>query len=222
MRLLLIRHGQTPNNVSGTLDTAIPGAGLTALGHTQAEAVPDALADEQIAGLYVSRLVRTHLTAAPLATARGLEARVQPGLEEISAGKYELDSSAEAVSAYRDCCAAWVHGRLDDTLGESGHDFLGRYRSALGTIAEAHGADDTVAVVSHGAAIRIFSEISTGMDPDGHHERRLRNTGMVILTGDPRTGWELTDWNEHPVGGSHLSGDASHDVTADDEAAPTA
>ena len=31
MRLLLIRHGQTPSNVDYLLDTAVPGAGLTAL-----------------------------------------------------------------------------------------------------------------------------------------------------------------------------------------------
>ena len=29
MRLLLIRHGQTPANVRGELDTAAPGPGLT-------------------------------------------------------------------------------------------------------------------------------------------------------------------------------------------------
>ena len=32
MRLLLIRHGQTPSNVLGLLDTAVPGPGLTDLG----------------------------------------------------------------------------------------------------------------------------------------------------------------------------------------------
>src|SRR5699024_5083913 len=32
MRLLLIRHGQTPSNVEGILDAGYPGPGLTALG----------------------------------------------------------------------------------------------------------------------------------------------------------------------------------------------
>lgn len=40
MRLIIIRHGQTPANVLGRLDTAHPGPGLTALGERQAEAVP--------------------------------------------------------------------------------------------------------------------------------------------------------------------------------------
>ena len=35
MRLLLIRHGETPGNVLGQLDTAHPGPGLTDLGERQ-------------------------------------------------------------------------------------------------------------------------------------------------------------------------------------------
>jgi release factor glutamine methyltransferase len=38
VRLLLIRHGQTPSNVLGLLDTAPPGPGLTDLGVEQAAA----------------------------------------------------------------------------------------------------------------------------------------------------------------------------------------
>ncbi|BCW50626.1 hypothetical protein StoSoilB13_29680 (plasmid) [Arthrobacter sp. StoSoilB13] len=48
MKLLLIRHGQTPGNVAGQLDTAFPGPGLTELGERQAAALPEALADESI------------------------------------------------------------------------------------------------------------------------------------------------------------------------------
>ena len=36
-RLHLVRHGQTPSNVAGALDTALPGAPLTELGREQAE-----------------------------------------------------------------------------------------------------------------------------------------------------------------------------------------
>ena len=39
MRLTLVRHGQTPSNVLGLLDTAPPGPGLTDLGQLQAASV---------------------------------------------------------------------------------------------------------------------------------------------------------------------------------------
>lgn len=44
MRLLLVRHGETPSNVDRLLDTAVPGPGLTRLGERQAAALPEALA----------------------------------------------------------------------------------------------------------------------------------------------------------------------------------
>ncbi len=222
MRLLLIRHGQTPNNVLGALDTQIPGAGLTPLGQRQAEAVPAALAHEDIAGLYISQLVRTHLTAAPLAAVRKISPQLQVGLEEISAGDWELDHSREAVDAYRQSCSEWVHGNLDAALpgGEDGYAFLERYTSALQAIAERHAPDDTVAVVSHGAAIRVFTEIAADLDRAGHDGRKLRNTGMITLVGDPDRGWEMESWQTDPLGGADLLGDVSHDVTADEQATP--
>ncbi|MFI5427738.1 histidine phosphatase family protein [Aeromicrobium sp. UC242_57] len=36
MRLILIRHGQTPANVDGVLESTVPGPGLTELGLEQA------------------------------------------------------------------------------------------------------------------------------------------------------------------------------------------
>ena len=66
MRLILVRHGQTPANVLGQLDTAHPGPGLTERGFEQAERVPEALRGENIDAIYVSTLIRTQLTAAPL------------------------------------------------------------------------------------------------------------------------------------------------------------
>ncbi len=87
MKLLLIRHGQTPGNVAGQLDTAFPGGpGLTELGERQAAALPEALADEAIEALYTSTLLRTHRTVAPLAKATGLEPTILDGVHEIEAG----------------------------------------------------------------------------------------------------------------------------------------
>jgi broad specificity phosphatase PhoE len=116
VRLFLVRHGQTPYNVTGALDTAFPGAGLTPLGESQARAVPDALAEEDIAGVYASKLVRTQLTAAPLAEAREFVVEVREGLEEIEAGELELRADSDAVYAYAGCLASWMRGDLAYSL----------------------------------------------------------------------------------------------------------
>lgn len=220
MRLLLIRHGQTPANVGGIIDTGHPGPGLTELGRVQARAVPEALQREDIAGLHVSRLVRTHETAAPLAAALGISPRLSEGLEEIVAGRYELRDDEEAVDAYQENLSAWSAGRLDQGLpgGETGHEFLARYTGALRHIASQYAPDATVAVVSHGAAIRVFTALAGGVGSATGETRPLFNTGMATLEGDPEHGFTLLDWSTAPIGGSHLLGETEHDITADQSA----
>ena len=220
MRLLLLRHGQTPSNVEGILDAAYPGPGLTTLGHTQARAVPAALAHEDIAAIHVSRLLRTHETAAPLAASRGLSPRLTEGIEEIRAGIHQGRQDAEAVNAYQANHHRWSAGELEGGLpgGETGREFWDRWTRALRHIADQHAEDATVVVVSHGAAIRVFASVAGGLGAASLSERPLYNTGLVTLVGDPAAGWRVEDWISSPVGGEHLLRDAEHDVTADDAA----
>lgn len=217
MRLLLIRHGQTPHNVKGFLDTAYPGAGLTPLGMVQARAVPGALAGEDIAGVYASRLVRTQLTAAPLAGALDHEIRIRDGLEEVSAGALEMLGDHESVQAYAGCLVSWITGDLARQMpgGSSGHEFLGRYQAAVQTLAQDHGANDTIAVFSHGAAIRVFAAVSARLDPEVATGLSIMNTGMAVLEGDPGAGWSLADWSTEPRGGLGLEDPQAHDVTGE-------
>jgi probable phosphoglycerate mutase len=212
MRLLLIRHGQTPANVLGQLDTAHPGPGLTELGQRQAEAVPGALRDEAIDGIFVSTLLRTQLTALPLATERGLEPRITEGLHEIEAGDLEGLSSYADQMRYLEVVFSWAGGELDVSMpgGPNGHDFFGRFDHAIDAIGREH--DGTVAVVSHGAAIRAWVAARTS-DVNVHiaAANQLANTGIVIANGSMTDGWVVEAWDGEPIGGAQLQ-----DATADD------
>lgn len=223
MRLLLIRHGQTPGNVLGQLDTAHPGPGLTELGQRQAAALARALANEQIDALYASRLVRTQVTATPLARARGLEIQVMDGLHEIEAGALEKLTDHESHMRYMRTAFAWTSGDLDRRMpdGPNGHDFFGRYDAAITTIAAAATAAGTdgsgsVAVVSHGAAIRVWAAARTrNLDIDFAARHILANTGIVALEGDPDAGWNLLHWDGSPVGGLALADPTAEDPMGD-------
>ncbi|MER5750931.1 histidine phosphatase family protein [Streptomyces sp. NPDC002088] len=196
MRLLLVRHGQTPTNVDFLLDTAVPGPGLTALGEQQAARLPEALADEDIEAVYASTLIRTQLTAAPLAAARGLDVTVRDGIREISAGDLEkLPGDSEKGELYMRTVFAWAAG--DTALripgGESGTEVLARYDAVIAEIADT-GAG-TVAVVSHGAAIRMWAAARAhNVDVPFAAAHRLENTGVVILEGTPTDGWKALTW----------------------------
>lgn len=215
MRLVLVRHGQTPSNVAGALDTGAPGAPLTTLGHRQADALADVFGVERIHGVYASDRIRAQLTAAPLAARQRLEVPVLPGLGEISAGDLELRTDEDAVLAYATSAHAWVAGDLDRALpgGESGSQFLERYDNAIAEIVAGHDADDVVVALSHGAAIRTWTALrarSSGPSPNA-----LANTGCVDLRGTPSTGWEVAGWSAAPLGGAHLLDLAAHDVTSE-------
>ena len=217
MRLHLIRHGQTAANVAGELDTAPPGAGLTPLGRRQVAAVAEILT-APISAVHASPLLRTQQSADPLARAHRLTVDVRPGLEEVRAGDLEMASDRESVETYLGTLASWMRGDLDRRMpgGHDGHAFLERYDAAVRAICRDRGADDVVAVFSHGAAIRSYTGIrATGPAIEEIIERRIMNTGTIVLDGDPDSGWRVVRWTSEPLGGVHLVDGAAHDITGD-------
>jgi probable phosphoglycerate mutase len=216
VRLILIRHGQTPANVLGALDTAAPGPGLTELGQQQAAAVPAAMRDENIQGIYASRLVRTQITAGPLSTARGLEVIVHDGVHEIEAGDLEDRTDADAVHAYIDPILQWGTGRLDARIpgAYDGHHFFSRYDAAIADITAAH--DDTAVVFSHGAAIRSWvGARADNISGEFTLNNPLDNPGVAILEGTMAHGWSLVSWAGAPLGGPALEDEFAPDPTGE-------
>jgi len=229
VRLLLIRHGQTPANVTGSLDTDAPGPGLTDLGVRQAAAIPRALAGDTIEAIFASALVRTQLTAAPLALDRGLEVQVMTGLHEIEAGSLEGRTDRGAIHTYLETVFSWGVGMLEPTMpgAADGHAFFERFDRDIAAIAQqlsgpslnadpeiilAAAGRKTAVVFSHGAAIRVWvARRATNVPPSYAGEHDIQNTGVIELEGSPAAGWTLLSWQGTPVGGADLA-----DPTADD------
>ncbi len=190
MRLILVRHGRTASNVGFLLDTAEPGADLDDGGLEQAASLVERLSHHQIDAVYVSNLVRTQQTARPVAAARGLELRVLPELREVSAGDDELSADA---TRYIGTLVAWGKGDLEARIpgGENAHEFMSRFDAAIETIAAA--GDDVVMVVSHGAALRVWSMVRVKGFTDALGRAHLDNTGVIVADGSPADGWELAE-----------------------------
>ena len=192
MRLVLIRHGHTSANESRLLDTGVPGADLDETGRRQAEDLVGRLADEPVDAVYASNLSRARQTAAPLAADRGLTVTVLPGLREIIAGDEEmLDWGADQ---YALAIQSWGRGRWDVSTagGESGFEFLARFDAAVGEIAA--GGHAAAALVSHGAALRVWCShrVAGFLDAIGAGALAgFENTGFAVAERDPDTGWRL-------------------------------
>lgn len=195
MRLLLIRHGQTQANVDGILESRIPGPGLTKLGLEQAAALPTTLAEVPIDAIHVSTMVRTHLTATPLAQARGLALLERDGLREVASGDYEQHTVEQSAALYLERVFAWADGDLDPRIpgGEDGHEVIGRFDEV---VAEAESSGhETVALVSHGAMIRTWAGYRTeNLDGRFVAENAVTNTGIVVVEGSSSSGWWTTNW----------------------------
>ena len=195
MRLLLIRHGQTATNVARLLDTAYPGAELDETGHQQAEALVSLLDGLPLDAIYVSDLVRSQQTAAPLALDRGLEPIVREGIREIQAGDYEL---SEVWEHYVDAIVGWgtdPDGRIPG--GESGREVMARFNAV---VREAHEAGyETVAMVSHGAMIRTWAARVGALTPEFLKSAQLHNILVVEVHGDPEAGWRVVRWGDVDV-----------------------
>ena len=216
MRLLLLRHGQTPSNVAGLLDTGAPGPGLTPLGEQQAAAVPAALQERRIDALAVSSLERTSYTAGPLAAARGLRPAVLDGLREVEAGSLEMSADLADHHTYLETVFGWSRGDRSRRMpgGPDGDAFLARFDDAVAALAARD--HDVVLAVSHGAAIRSWSGARVrGLDVEELAHTPLANTGLIEVEGDPVSGWRLVDWQREPVGGEQLDAVVANDPTGE-------
>ncbi|HQD22140.1 MAG TPA: histidine phosphatase family protein [Arachnia sp.] len=192
MRLLLIRHGQTQSNVNRELDTAFPGAPLNEAGLAQAEALVEALAHERIDALYCSTLTRAQQTAAPLAASRALEAVIVDGIQEIAAGVEEMSTNWQP---YVDMLNSWSPTNLDVGLegGETARQFVTRFTNAVAAMEQA--GDEHVALVSHGAALRVWA---ITQDPTIGFDLAppLANTQWITLNGSMTAGWRIERWGD--------------------------
>lgn len=195
---MLIRHAETTANAERLLDTAPPGTDLSERGRIQAEELVKALEDVPLDAIYVSDLVRTQQTAAPLAAARGLAPLIRPGVREIQAGEYEMAPDDGSWGAYLAVLYRWADGEPDARIpgGESGTEVLTRYDAVVAEAAQ----HEAAAIVSHGAVIRAWTGArAANVDRAFVADTRLYNAAVIILDGSPDAGWRVETWANEPV-----------------------
>ena len=204
LRLVLVRHGQTPSNVIGSLDSRPPGPPLTDLGREQAVDVAEALAALPVVAVYASVAVRAQETAAPIAAAHGLPVQVVEGIHEAFVGDLECRNDAESLSTFFDVFHRWTRSlELDVPMpgGESAQQVLDRFIPVVEAIRARH-SDGVVVLVSHGAAIRLTSfALSPNVDAELADQHLLGNGSRVVLEADGMspTGWRCLEWAGVPV-----------------------
>ena len=177
--------------------------------------IPRALRDTPIDSIYASVLLRTQLTATPLATERALDVRVLPGIHEIEAGDLEDRRDRASIRTYLETAFAWGTGDLSPVMPGAfdGHQFFRRFDADIASVAA---ESENAVVVSHGAAIRVWvAARAINVPPTYSGEHDIDNTGVIELEGTPDEGWTLLSWQGTPVGGARLTDATAEDPTGE-------
>lgn len=201
-KLILVRHGQTPWNVSGLLQgTAdVP---LDAAGQAQAQQAALAIAGKDVDAVYSSPLSRAYDTALAIAAPHGLSVNKRGNLREIGVGMY---TGYKAAQIPVDIRTAWgtnpdyplpsgvpdPAGLLDPQYvegiwfeGESLNMVLERsWHAGLQNLAKQH-CGENVVIATHGGIIQIALTQVYGIPVTKYTTFKIGNASQTVLEFAP-------------------------------------
>lgn len=187
MKLYVVRHGQTEENVSGILQGQNHGT-LTPWGREQAQRVALRLRAIRFDAIYTSDLARAHETAQAIAAYHHVPFYPATLLRERHAGIFQGRHVSEMVQAESD--AGIDHTEYRPPEGENYRDVRQRVATFLAQLNAAH-KRDTILLVSHGRWMRMFwSLILQKSIPDALAISQA-NTCVNVVQGDLTAGFEV-------------------------------
>lgn len=202
-RLCLVRHGETAWNaerrIQGQLD--VP---LSAVGHAQARATANALAQEAnfICAVYTSDLARALHTAEAAAHLLGLPIRRHVGLRERHYGVLQTLTYAEFARRHPDAHARFLAREEDFVLpggGESLRGFADRVLACVDGIVAAHPGGQ-VLIVTHGGVLDVLHRRASGKPLSAPRDFDIPNAALNWL--EVASGkWSILSWADR----SHLT-----------------
>jgi probable phosphoglycerate mutase len=208
-RVLAIRHGETAWNVDGRIQGQLD-VPLNVTGRWQVHRLALAMAEEDIAAVYSSDLLRALETAQAVARGSGDPVVTDTGLRERGFGTFEGMSYAEINERWPDMGERWR--RRDPTFGAPGgetlNDFYARSIAAASRLAALH-PGQTIALVSHGGVMDCLYRAATRVALDAPRSWQLGNAAINRLLYTPQ-GFTLVGWSDT----YHLDDDSRDEAAA--------
>ncbi len=193
--LTFIRHAESEANATGVLDTAVPGPGLSPQGQAQAQQLAHA-PHHDFDAVYASTMTRAQQTAAPLAAELGKQVEILQGIQEIDAGWFEGKPVSMSPSTYLLAPADWLNGDMQNSIpgSVSGREFNDRFTAAVNKVYNSN--HNKPVVFAHKFSIEYWVLLNAKNAKDTlATSHPLPNTGRIVITGNPMTGWTLEDWD---------------------------
>ena len=185
-KLYLIRHAEAEGNLYRIAHGWHNGLITNDRGYRQIDALRRRFQSVDIDAVYASDLYRTQLTARAIWLPKALPLHLEPAFREVHMGVWEDHPWHELNKQYPE--EMYHFNRRVDLWrvegGETAQEVLNRYIPALRRIGAAHDGG-TVAVFSHGAALRIVLGTLQGVPlSDIGDTPHGDNTAVSLLTWD--------------------------------------
>ncbi len=194
-RVLAIRHGETAWNVEGRIQGQLD-VPLNDMGRWQVHRLALAVADEDIAAIYSSDLLRAMETAEAVARGCGQAIVTDPGLRERGFGEFEGLSYADINQRWPEMAERWR--RRDPSFGAPGgetlNDFFARSVATASRLAALH-PGQTIALVSHGGVMDCLYRAASRLALDAPRSWSLGNAAINRLLYTPQ-GFTLVGWSD--------------------------
>lgn len=171
MTVILLRHGRSTANTSGTLAGRTPGVDLDDRGREQAASVVERLAGLELAAIVRSPLLRCENTVGPLAGAHDLTPVVDEALVEVDYGQWTgrpikdlLGEPLWKVVQQHPSAAVFPDG---EGLAQVQARAVAAVRAHDARLADEHGKDVLWVACSHGDVIKSVLADALGTHLDG-------------------------------------------------------
>jgi probable phosphoglycerate mutase len=194
-RVLAIRHGETAWNV----DTRIQGQldiPLNDTGRWQAHRLALAVADEGLAAVYSSDLLRAYETAQSVARSSGQPVSTDTGLRERGFGVFEGLTFREIEARWPEQSERWR--KRDPEFGPEGgemlRDFYARCVATASRLAAAH-PGEMIALVAHGGVMDSLYRAASRVALDAPRSWLVGNASINRLLYTPQ-GFTLVGWSD--------------------------
>jgi probable phosphomutase (TIGR03848 family) len=210
MTVILVRHGRSTANTSGTLAGRTAGIDLDDLGRDQAEGLVGRLADLDVAAIVRSPLLRCERTVAPLAEKFGLQPLVEEALVEVDYGQWTgrpikelLGEPLWKVVQQHPSAAVFPGG---EGIAQVQARAVAAVRAHDARLAEEHGHDVLWVACSHGDVIKSVLADALGTHLDGFQRIVAEPASVSVVRYTPTRPFVLK-MNDT---GSDLSGLRGH------------
>ncbi|MFC1879109.1 alpha-ribazole phosphatase [Chloroflexota bacterium] len=186
MHLVIARHGLTAWNLTHRFQgqTDIP---LNKRGINQAEALGERLANENIAHIYSSDLLRAYRTAQAVAQFQGCPLEKDARLRELNFGEWEGLTYQQIQEDQPQALKEWLEipTEFSPPGGESLGQLAGRVQDFIDTIQQNH-SQQRILLVAHGGAIQVLLCLALGLPAASYWQFSISQASLSELRFYPQ------------------------------------